>query len=717
MIPLNAPSLGPLEEQYVLEALRSGWITGGPFVERFEREFAAWVGRPHAVACASGTAALVLALMAVNPRRVLAPTYTCDAVANAVWAATRTLPILADVEDETWGLAAGPNLPRGAELGATAAVLVHTYGVPARDTMQIVEFCRTRDLVLIEDASEAHGAQLDGRRVGGFGDLGVFSFRGEKAIWEDELVPTPSGFVKAKDVRVGDKLIASDGSPTRVEGVYPQPVQPLWRVQFSDRTSLVTTADHLWTVDWAYGPKKTRRRQGPVLTSQLHSGFTIPLLSRPVELATRPVPLNPYLLGLLLGDGGLTESTITLTSADEEIVATARALANEIDANLLKAPYYRYEYSGVVFERKHQYVFRPHDRYLNVILGSLRKLGLWKRRSHEKFVPEVYLWNSPEIRLALLQGLLDTDGAVGKNGSVSYTTTSPQLRDDVLWLVRSLGGTAFPHKAQTYYCYRGTKKPARLSYDITILLPESMAPLRLSRKLARVRPKQKNKRRRFIGREPFGEGKSVCFRVAHPDHLYAAGFGLVLTHNTMGAGQFGVVVTDRDDWATAMRQVANNGLPDPTLRYWSTRHGLNFQPPHLSAALALAQLHRADELIAARNRVAAGWRRLLPEAEFQGAHGTPAWWLTAVRFPTGVTRLLPQDLASALRERGVETRPGFYPLHWLPHLSGAPRVGPFPVAERLLQTLLILPSGPAVTEVEQEYVVGQIREILGVAPR
>mgnify|MGYP001563714416 CR=1 FL=1 len=163
MIPLNAPSLGELERRYVNEALASGWTTGGAFVTRFERDFAAWVGRRYAVACSSGTSALWLALMALKlpaGQRVLTSTYACDALANAAIHATGRPPVLVDIEPETWG--ADADLMSRAltedreredpQIGAV--VLPHTYGVMARDTAKIdvlyAEYMEMGNLVCTE---------------------------------------------------------------------------------------------------------------------------------------------------------------------------------------------------------------------------------------------------------------------------------------------------------------------------------------------------------------------------------------------------------------------------------------------------------------------------------------------------------------------------------------------------------------------------------------
>jgi perosamine synthetase len=183
----------------------------------------------------------------------------------------------------------------------------------------------------------------------------------------------------------------------------------------------------------------------------------------------------------------------------------------------------------------------------------------------------------------------------------------------------------------------------------------------------------------------------------------------------ISGGQLGVVVTDDAVFAQRVHQLVHCGLPVDRLRFWSTVPGMNFQPSHLNAALACAQLGRVDELIKARNAVHAGWVARLGQFSgitFQGVVGEPAYWLHAIRITREFTGLTPADLALGLLERGIETRPGFYPLNLLPHVEAAE---PCPVAERLLREILVLPSGPGITPAQQDEVVATILEITGRA--
>jgi perosamine synthetase len=187
MIPVAEPDLGPLEERYVLEAVRSGWVSSiGPFIERFERAFAEFCGVRHAVMVSNGTVALHLCLVAkgIGPGdEVIVPDLTFVASASAVRHAGAT-PVLVDIDPRT--LCIDPSLVEAAIGPKTKAIMaVHLYGHPA-DMTALRDIAKRRNLVLIEDAAEAHGARWSGERVGGLGDVGAFSFYGNKVLTTGE---------------------------------------------------------------------------------------------------------------------------------------------------------------------------------------------------------------------------------------------------------------------------------------------------------------------------------------------------------------------------------------------------------------------------------------------------------------------------------------------------------------------------------------------------
>jgi perosamine synthetase len=187
VIPVAAPSLDGNELEYVTECIRSNWISSaGPFVPRFEAAFAKAVGCEFGVACSSGTAALHLALAALGlgpGDEVIIPTFTMIATANAV-SYTGARPILVDSEPDTWNIDA--SLVEQKITGRTKAIIVvHTYGKPA-NMDRILEIARARDLIVIEDAAEAHGATYRSQPIGSIGHIATFSFYANKIITTGE---------------------------------------------------------------------------------------------------------------------------------------------------------------------------------------------------------------------------------------------------------------------------------------------------------------------------------------------------------------------------------------------------------------------------------------------------------------------------------------------------------------------------------------------------
>jgi len=185
--PVSQPSVGERELRYVTDAVQSGWISSiGPYVTRFEADFAAFCGTAHAVSVANGTVALHLALRAYGigeGDEVIVPDLSFIATANAVLMAGAT-PVFCDIDAHT--LCLDPALIEARVTERTRAVMpVHLYGHPA-DMAAINALARRHGLKVIEDAAEAHGAEVDGRRVGGLGDCGTFSFYGNKNLTTGE---------------------------------------------------------------------------------------------------------------------------------------------------------------------------------------------------------------------------------------------------------------------------------------------------------------------------------------------------------------------------------------------------------------------------------------------------------------------------------------------------------------------------------------------------
>ncbi len=262
--------------------------------------------------------------------------------------------------------------------------------------------------------------------------------------------------------------------------------------------------------------------------------YELPVVSA-VEFVPQTVPMDPYALGLLLGDGCLTTSTTpSFTTKDPQ-------LAGELQARIPEIELFQKDEIGYVLRRAGG-GGRGGVITANPVTEILRKLGLAGTRSSTKFVPQQYLHNSATMRLSLLQGLLDTDGGPvpqrGRSCRVQYCTTSPQLRDDVVFLVRSLGGVAYwrtrPMEGRTPGLANGRPVPYRHdAYVVDIRLPAGLPPFRLIRKRDAYDSAGGGRPMRFIDSiEPVGEQETMCIQVAAADSLYVTD-DFIVTHNTL----------------------------------------------------------------------------------------------------------------------------------------------------------------------------------------
>jgi dTDP-4-amino-4,6-dideoxygalactose transaminase len=200
-IPIASPQIGDEERNAVLAVLESGQLAQGPVVEAFEHEFARWCGVRHAVAVSSGTAALHLLLLAHGLKEgdeVITPAFTFVASANvALYVGAR--PVFADIELETYCL--DPSRVEAAITPRTRAIMpVDLYGHPSAidDLRQIAE---RHGLIVIEDACQAHGAEIRGKKTGALGVDATFSFYPTK-----NMTTAEGGMVTTEDDRIADKV-------------------------------------------------------------------------------------------------------------------------------------------------------------------------------------------------------------------------------------------------------------------------------------------------------------------------------------------------------------------------------------------------------------------------------------------------------------------------------------------------------------------------------
>ena len=324
-----------------------------------------------------------------------------------------------------------------------------------------------------------------------------------KRLSDDEVVLTDSGWKRIGNVSYADKLVARDGTYTSIIGIFRSQSEQLYRVTFEDGASVVADADHLWTV---YS-RRNGARDGEVVrtTRQLLesdlSQWAIPLLDAPAPGKKWEGP-DPYILGLLLGDGTLTGQYTTLYTADQ----------------------YIHDYVCARGWRGRQYkpgvwmLYCSTDEQYRDVLGRVSR--------EAKHVPQELLDADPHTRLRLLQGLMDSDGYCDKEGRCGAKTISPQLADAYVYLIRSLGGKS-SKRLQTFPEWENRKPIWRVSCSHA----NKFNPFAMPRKADRVTTVRTHTMRAIRTIEPSGPGPATCFTVDHPGHLYVTR-DFVLTHNT-----------------------------------------------------------------------------------------------------------------------------------------------------------------------------------------
>jgi RecA/RadA recombinase len=360
-----------------------------------------------------------------------------------------------------------------------------------------------------------------------------------KAQGIDTPVLTPHGWRRMGDLVVGDEVIAGDGSPTRVTGVFPRGKLQLYRVVFSDGSATECCDEHLWLTCtrnervrgcFVRGPRPERRRirigaDGFGTVKNLRS-IMVNFKPREHEIPTcGPVqfesigelPIEPYLLGLLLGDGGFTNSTPRFHNPEEDLCERVRALLPGDD---------------------HFGCIDPAACSISIVGGALtkelRKLDLMGLHSWEKFIPELYMRASVEERTSILLGLIDTDGSVVKDGcAVEYSTSSFKLADQVVDLARSLGWVVSAETRRTRYTYKGERLKGRPSMRLRIYAPRGVVPVSSAKHLARWKGRGVHTyRRTIVSIAQSRVSEAVCIMIEHPSHLYVTE-DFVVTHNTV----------------------------------------------------------------------------------------------------------------------------------------------------------------------------------------
>jgi replicative DNA helicase len=345
------------------------------------------------------------------------------------------------------------------------------------------------------------------------GDLVIVAGRPSmgKAQPLDAKIKTPTGWRDMGALEVGDAVASLDGEASIVTGIHPQGVRQVYRLTFADGRSCEACAEHLWRVHF-------REWREPRI---LETAKLIELIGKKryqqqlwIELASGdfghedPLPMDPWMLGALLGDGKLAARSMPTAATWTQPPAQAQMNAGAA-ATLVAAP--------------------PRVLPADPLMEALRTLGLWGAGSYETFIPRVYRQAARAARLALLQGLLDTDGWIDAAQGIRFSTASYRLARDVQELVRSLGGSCS-------LAYERTRTaPARQGRPAYVLKIEHPAPRSLFRSSEKRHcvPEAAERAARLVVSSivPSRVVATQCISVSQPTRLYITN-DYVVTHNT-----------------------------------------------------------------------------------------------------------------------------------------------------------------------------------------
>lgn len=357
----------------------------------------------------------------------------------------------------------------------------------------------------------------------------------------NDRVLTPQGWRLMGDILTGDYVIGSNGCKTKVTAIYPQGKKQLYRIMFSDGFSVTAGAEHLWAVQ-----KKNSKSHFVFTTAQLmdENGFItrngtgwnakkpykfityfkdkdgssrwkIPMVKSVNFDCNNVLPIEPYLLGIFLGDGHSGERSATLTLFDKDFESMKPFLS-------------RYSSFTPAAEKSSITVHLSTD-----FKEDLKLLGLHRKLHDKKSIPSIYLTASIEDRLSLIQGLMDSDGHAS-HSSTEFSTTSKMLCDGLVELVQSLGGIArVKTKEKPQYKYLGEMLTGKKAYRVNVKMPPGINPFRCERKAsAYCEPYHYLPERYIRSIEPDRIEEAVCIAVDAPDHLYVTDHYIV-THNTI----------------------------------------------------------------------------------------------------------------------------------------------------------------------------------------
>ncbi len=361
-----------------------------------------------------------------------------------------------------------------------------------------------------------------------------------KELPVSEKVLRSDGWVPMGNISKGDMVYGDDGKLHEVLGVYPQGIKDVYEVTFSDGKKCRCGLEHLWSLRNA----QSRDNKNPYRiyhlsdiidditykapNSHVMYKYSIPQI-KPIEFEKQELRLDPYLLGLILGDGGVTGNVITFTNMEEETLTEFENLISGYGCTCNRR-YPNGENSSVQLTVK-----KPGGAYRNPIIDILKDIDIHGKDSRQKFVPKDYLYSSVEDRASILSGLINTDGYVpinrGKGTRLEFRSYSEQLANDVRELAWSLGYKSTLSVHDRTNEESTDKYEEEIEYCVSIM-GNDFTLLRLSNKhKSRLTDNYIQVKNSIVSVEKVGREESQCIYVDNPSHLFIAG-DYVPTHNT-----------------------------------------------------------------------------------------------------------------------------------------------------------------------------------------
>ena len=349
-------------------------------------------------------------------------------------------------------------------------------------------------------------------------------------------VLTDNGWKTMGEVSVGDFVITPKNIKAKVLNTYYHKDKDIYEITTKSGVKVRACNEHLWQVNVSKPKYKSSIEvcDTDKIIEYMNQGrhVYLPVCDPIGHYNDIELPIDPYVLGVLISEGGLSSGQPIFTNADKELVDRVESWVNSqgyVLSPTKDSITFRIKKEG--FERN-AINEKGHLVKENEITIKLEDLGLSGKRSYDKFIPEDYLHKaSINQRLELLKGLMDGDGTISETLTCEYSTSSEKLKDDFCYLVRSLGGIAYVSARYPTYTYKGEKLKGALSYRIFVRMKDIKDLFYISRKKNKARKRNQVVQDEIVDIKYIGQEDAKCIYIDDQDHLYITD-DFAVTHNT-----------------------------------------------------------------------------------------------------------------------------------------------------------------------------------------